>query len=83
MPRLVPLLYKNGGPILLVQVENEYGVFGCDHTYTKWMKDELKGYTTDAAVLFTNDHPTSDELECGRCEDVFISLDLPPGIFSL
>ena len=30
---LAPLQVGNGGPILLVQVENEYGSFGNDHAY--------------------------------------------------
>mmetsp|Transcript_67502 Transcript_67502/g.186265 ORF Transcript_67502/g.186265 Transcript_67502/m.186265 type:complete len:153 (+) Transcript_67502:713-1171(+) len=28
LPRLAPQLYSNGGPIVMVQVENEYGSFG-------------------------------------------------------
>ena len=30
---LTPLLIDNGGPIILTQVENEYGAFGADHAY--------------------------------------------------
>jgi len=30
---LAPLLIDNGGPIILTQVENEYGAFGSDHDY--------------------------------------------------
>jgi len=25
MPKIKPLLYQNGGPVIMVQVENEYG----------------------------------------------------------
>jgi hypothetical protein len=28
LPKLEPLIYSNGGPILMVQVENEYGSYG-------------------------------------------------------
>lgn len=32
LPKLRPYLYVNGGPIIMVQVENEYGFYPtCDH----------------------------------------------------
>ena len=31
LPRLVPFLNENSGPISLTQVENEYGSYGCSH----------------------------------------------------
>jgi beta-galactosidase len=34
-----PYLAANGGPIIAVQVENEYGSFGSDHAYMEQMKD--------------------------------------------
>ena len=30
IPRMVPYLHTNGGPIIAVQVENEYGSYGDD-----------------------------------------------------
>ena len=33
LPKLVPFLHKNGGPIILAAVENEYGSFGNDMEY--------------------------------------------------
>ena len=38
LPRVRKYLYQNGGPIILVQLENEYGYFGletgnCDSEY--------------------------------------------------
>lgn len=41
MPRMERFLYENGGPIILVQVENEYGVSRlCDKVYLNWLRDE-------------------------------------------
>lgn len=75
MPRLQRFLYGNGGPIIMVQVENEYGSFrACDRQYMKWMRDETRKYVSDKAVLFTIDYPAED-LECGSVEDVFVTLD--------
>lgn len=44
----IPRLCKNGGPILMVQLENEYGSYKTDHdemAYIEWLKDywEKKG----------------------------------------
>ena len=33
MPIIKPYLYSNGGPIILMQFENEYGNFGIDSEY--------------------------------------------------
>lgn len=41
MPKIQPLLYGNGGPIIMVQVENEYGSFAaCDSYYKEWLRNE-------------------------------------------
>jgi beta-galactosidase len=49
-----PLLVTHGGPILMVQVENEYGSFGSDSSY----KDAARRMLVDAGIdvpLFTAD----------------------------
>lgn len=67
-------LYGNGGPIILVQVENEYGSFyACDENYKIWLRDETLKYTQGNAVLFTNDGPGM--LKCGKIPDVLATLD--------
>ncbi|MGB7134998.1 MAG: beta-galactosidase family protein, partial [Acidobacteriaceae bacterium] len=52
-----PLLLQNGGPILAIQVENEYGSFGDDHAYMEAIKDALLQSGMDAPVLYTADGP--------------------------
>ncbi|MGA8041828.1 MAG: beta-galactosidase family protein [Terracidiphilus sp.] len=52
-----PLLLRNGGPIIAVQVENEYGSFGDDHAYMKAVKAALLKNGMGAAVLYTADGP--------------------------
>ncbi|HEY4414646.1 MAG TPA: beta-galactosidase [Verrucomicrobiae bacterium] len=37
--QLVPLQVTHGGPILMMQVENEYGSFGSDHVYMQKIMD--------------------------------------------
>ena len=52
-----PLLLRNGGPIIAVQVENEYGSFGADHAYMEDIKRMLQKSGMDASVLYTADGP--------------------------
>ncbi len=49
-----PLLLKNGGPIIAIQVENEYGAFGDDKEYLEHLKDELIHVGLGDTVLFTS-----------------------------
>ncbi|GAB0088675.1 hypothetical protein DMENIID0001_031380 [Sergentomyia squamirostris] len=70
-----PYLYGKGGNIIMVQVENEYGVFeACDKNYMAWLKNETEKYVGDSAVLFTVDIP-NDRFECGITEGAFITTD--------
>ena len=41
IPRLVPLQVTHGGPVLMMQVENEYGSYGDDKQYLAAMRDGL------------------------------------------
>ncbi|XP_023159791.2 beta-galactosidase [Drosophila hydei] len=74
MARMVPYLYGNGGPIIMVQVENEYGsYFACDANYRNWLRDETQSHVKDSAVLFTNDGP--GVLRCGKIQGVLATMD--------
>lgn len=43
MTKMQKFLYGNGGPIIMVQVENEYGsYFACDLEYRVWIRDETR-----------------------------------------
>ena len=50
-----PLLLKNGGPIIAVQVENEYGNFGGDTKYMQHMLAIFKATAFKDALLYTVD----------------------------
>lgn len=76
MNKMRPYLYGNGGPIIMVQVENEYGSFSaCDRKYSLWLKQETEMYVKDKAVLFTNDGPGPEYLTCGKIPDVLATID--------
>jgi beta-galactosidase len=68
------LQVTNGGPILMVQVENEYGSYGNDRSYMMWLKDlwtrngiEVPFYTSDGATAYM--------LEAGSLPGAAIGLD--------
>ena len=52
-----PLMLSQGGPIIAVQVENEYGSFGDDHAYMEAVKAELKSSGMGDGYLYTADGP--------------------------
>ena len=65
---LAPLQVTHGGPILLVQVENEYGSYGNDREYI----GELRDYLAEAGFevpFFTCDGPV--QLKNDVREDIF------------
>ncbi len=50
-----PLLVQNGGPIIAVQLENEYGAFGDDEDYLEQLKGSYRRAGLGGGVLFTSD----------------------------
>lgn len=75
MAKLIkPLLVTNGGPILMVQIENEYGSYGNDKIYMEelrkiWLKNGID------VPFYTADGPTNFMLEAGNIEGAVIGLD--------
>ncbi|MFE4951883.1 glycoside hydrolase family 35 protein [Leifsonia sp. NPDC056665] len=69
IPRLVPLQASHGGPIVAMQVENEYGSYGDDGGYLTWLRDALveRGVTE---LLYTADGPTDLMLDGGTLPGV-------------
>ena len=54
IPKLLPYLETNGGKIIAMQVENEYGSFGRDKKYLYWLRDLMRELGVDVQ-LFTSD----------------------------
>jgi len=69
-----PYLITNGGPVLMLQVENEYGSYGNDRNYVAAIKKiwEKNGIDTP---FFTGDGPTTYMLEAGTLPDCAVGLD--------
>ncbi len=64
IPKITPHLSSRGGPIFMVQVENEYGSYGSDSAYLAWFEKTLKGLGVDV-MLFTSDGPCDWMLQGG------------------
>ncbi|WP_037914303.1 glycoside hydrolase family 35 protein [Actinacidiphila yeochonensis] len=56
LPRLAPYLATRGGPVVAVQVENEYGAYGDDTGYLEHLAGTLRRNGVDVP-LFTCDQP--------------------------
>lgn len=76
--QLAPIIKKyeinNGGPIIMLQLENEYGSYGNDRNYMKWLHDlwvdkgiNIPFYTADGATPYM--------LEAGTYPGTAIGLD--------
>jgi beta-galactosidase len=74
---LAPLLASRGGPIMAVQVENEYGSFGDDKAYLAWQRDALVHAGFGDALLYTADGP--GQLPKGTLADLPAVVNFGPG----
>ena len=69
-----PYLISNGGPIILLQLENEYGSYGNDRVYMKTLENLWKENGIDIPY-YTSDGPTTYMLEAGTLPGVAVGLD--------
>ncbi|KAM4842470.1 beta-galactosidase [Thomomys bottae] len=76
LPKMRPLLYQNGGPIIAVQVENEYGsYFACDYDYMRFLQKRFRYYLGDDVFLFTTDGANKEFLKCGTLQGLYATVD--------
>ncbi len=68
-PLITPLQITEGGPVILMQVENEYGYYGDDTRYMETMRDMMleRGVTVP---LITSDGPFEESLSCGCIDGI-------------
>jgi len=69
-----PFLITKGGPLLMLQIENEYGSFGNDRNYLNRLKEVWKANGIDVPT-FTGDGPTKYMLEAGSLPGSAVGLD--------
>ncbi|CAL4902048.1 unnamed protein product [Urochloa decumbens] len=81
LPKVAPLLYNNGGPIIMVQIENEFGSFGDDKNYLHYLVQLARRYLGNNVVLYTTDGGAMGNLKNGSIpqDDVFTAVDFETG----
>ncbi|XP_027928587.1 beta-galactosidase 8 isoform X1 [Vigna unguiculata] len=81
LPKLVPLLYDNGGPIIMVQIENEFGSYGDDKAYLHHLVTLARDRLGHDVILYTTDGGVRENLEKGsiRGDAVFSAVDFSTG----
>ncbi|KAM9085641.1 beta-galactosidase-1-like protein isoform 4-T4 [Megaptera novaeangliae] len=77
LPKIHPWLYHNGGNIISIQVENEYGSYrACDMSYMRHLAGLFRALLGDKILLFTTDGP--EGLKCGSLQGLYTTIDFGP-----
>lgn len=69
-----PFMVTRGGPLLMIQIENEYGSYGNDRNYLARLKEVWQNDGVDVPT-FTGDGPTTYMLEAGTLPGSAVGLD--------
>ncbi|MEV0173494.1 beta-galactosidase family protein [Streptomyces sp. NPDC050803] len=69
LPPLLPHMAASGGPVIAVQVENEYGAYGDDTAYLKHLEQALRTRGVEE-LLFTCDQANPGHLAAGSLPGV-------------
>ncbi|NXE58425.1 BGAL galactosidase, partial [Calcarius ornatus] len=80
LPKIKPRLYHQGGNIISVQVENEYGsYYACDHGYLRHLLGSFRALLGTEVLLFSTDSARAQELHCGTLQGLYATVDFGPG----
>lgn len=71
---LKPHLITNGGNVIFVQIENEYGSYSNDKAYLQWLKDFYEARGIDCGFV-TSDGETAMLLKNGTVDGVLASVN--------
>ncbi|KAL4554058.1 hypothetical protein LXL04_039832 [Taraxacum kok-saghyz] len=64
-PKISHLLYHKGGPIVMLQIENEFGSYGVDKNYMHHLVNLARSHLGDDLILYTTDGGNRDTLTKG------------------
>eukprot|EP00257_Ricinus_communis_P027182 XP_025014596.1 beta-galactosidase 17 [Ricinus communis] len=72
---------SNGGPIIMVQIENEFGSYGDDKAYLHHLIKLAREHLGERIILYTTDGGSRETLEKGtiRGDTVFSAVDFATG----
>ena len=75
--QLASLTIENGGPIIMVQVENEYGSYGEDKPYVSEIRDIVRQSGFDKVALFQCDWASN--FTCNGLDDLIWTMNFGTG----
>ena len=64
-----PLQITQGGPVIMMQIENEYGYYGNDQKYLEYLKQLMQDLGCEVPLV-TSDGTWGDAFTCGKAEGV-------------
>ncbi|KAK7465953.1 hypothetical protein BaRGS_00037491 [Batillaria attramentaria] len=75
-----PYLYENGGPVVMVQIENEYGsYFACDYDYLRFLYKKTRSILGENIIIYTTDDGDgAGYLKCGAIGGAYATVDFGP-----
>ncbi|EEC10859.1 beta-galactosidase precursor, putative [Ixodes scapularis] len=77
LPLMKPYLYEYGGPIILVQVENEYGAyFACDKKYMRDLASLLRRHLGHSVPLFLSNQADESHFRCDRVSGILPTVNM-------
>ena len=81
LPQLQPLLYSNGGNIIMVQLENEYGSYAkqthhSDTEYLLQLQGLIHKYLGSEVLIYSTDGCSSQDVLNSKTPGVFRLLEI-------
>ncbi|MGP3985500.1 glycoside hydrolase family 35 protein [Streptomyces sp. 3N207] len=74
LPQLVDLQATRGGPVIAMQVENEYGSYDDDHAHLEHLKNSMRSRGVDS-LLFCSNGASQEMLEAGNLPDLLATVN--------
>lgn len=74
IPKILKYLSTNGGPIIAIQIENEYGSYGNDFKYLNYLEEAFLKRDIDIP-MFTSDGPTHWMLSGGTLPNIWKTIN--------
>ena len=74
LAKITPYQTTNGGNVIAMQVENEYGSYGNDRAYMMWVENLMKDCGVNV-LLFTSDGPDDFMLSGGTLPHIFKTIN--------
>ncbi|XP_077548737.1 beta-galactosidase-like [Haemaphysalis longicornis] len=72
-----PYLYENGGPIVMVQLENDYGHYSaCDTLYMRRLAGLARYHFEEDVILFRTNYPAHDHYRCDNLDGTLMAANL-------